>query len=312
MVMDRGGDLNPRPTECKGKTYGSSDSLFEKEARFEAIDWDKFESWLKQTHTERFSRDIVNYAKRYVHYLQSGNLSDLVLMTPGKRRMIMTTLSNLSKFLGVYEYWKQLVSQYQLKWSDRSTDEIIIDRLTKVQNPDEMWNWIRQVKAVRPDFSDLMDLMALSGMRLLEAVECYNLIIQLHREGRLSEYYDSEREVLEHFRFKEKFLRKAKKVYVSFVPESLVMRIAENGKPLNKHGICTAIQRRGLPLRFGDIRELHNSVMSKHLSEAEVNFLAGRIGGSVFLSNYFNIKWINDLKERMSKGLAEIQSKLNA
>jgi hypothetical protein len=302
--------LNPRPPECKEKPAVSS-LPFEKEAQIEAVDWYKFENWLKQTHTSRFSRDIVIYAKRYLSYLQSGNLSEIALMTPGKRRMIMTSLSNLSKFLGIYEDWKRMVNAYQLKWSDRSTDEIIIERLTKVKDVDDVFNWIRQVKDVRPDFSDLLNLMAFSGMRLIEAVESYNLIIQLHKEGRLSDYYNEQTEALEHYKFRERFLRKAKKTYISFVPKSLVLRIAENGKQLNKHGVCTGIQRHGLPLRFGDIRELHGSIMSKYLSEVEVNFLHGRIGSSVFMSNYFNIKWINDLKERMSKGIAEIEGKLS-
>jgi hypothetical protein len=29
------------------------------------------------------------------------------------------------------------------------------------------------------------------------------------------------------------------------------------------------------------------------------------------MSNYFNIKWITDLKERMNKGIAEIQAKIS-
>jgi hypothetical protein len=274
-----------------------------------AIDWNRFEDWLKQTHTPKFSRDIVIYAKRYLSYLQSGDLSEIGLMSHGKRRMIMTSLSNLSKFLGKYENWKRLFHAYQLKWSDRSKDEIIIERLTKVKDVDDVFNWIRQVKAVRPDLNDLLDLMALSGMRLLEAVNAYNLIIQLYREGRLSEYYNNQTEALEHYKFKKLFLRKAKKTYISFVPKSLVLKISENGKPLNKHSVCTGIQRHGLPLRFGDIRELHGSIMSKYLSETEVNFLHGRIGSSVFMTNYFNPKWITDLKERTSRGITEIQTK---
>ena len=302
--------MNPRPPECEEKPTVSPLPLA-REAQFMAVDWDRFESWLRQSHTPRFSRDLVIYARRYLHILQSGDLSEIGLMSHGKRRMVMTAFSNLCKFLGVYEDWKRLVHSYQLKWSDKPKDEIIIERLTKVKDVDDVFNWIRQVKAVRPDFSNLLDLMALTGMRLIEAVECYNLIIELSKKGKLGEYYNEQTEALEHFKFKDRFLRRSKKVFVSFAPKSLVLRIAESGKPLNKHGVCTGIQRYGLPLRFGDIRELHGSIMSKHLSEAEVNFLHGRIGSSVFMSNYFNIKWITDLKKRMSRGVAEIISKLN-
>lgn len=74
-----------------------------------AIDWNKFEDWLRQSHTPRFSRDMIIYAKRYLHYLQSGNLGEIGLMSHGKRIMIMTAFSNFCKFLGVYEDWKRLV-----------------------------------------------------------------------------------------------------------------------------------------------------------------------------------------------------------
>jgi len=34
-----------------------------------------------------------------------------------------------------------------------------------------------------PDLEDFMELMAITGLRLKEAVSCYNLIIRLAREG---------------------------------------------------------------------------------------------------------------------------------
>jgi len=111
---------------------------------------------------------------------------------------------------------------------------------------------------------------------------------------------------MEHFRYKELFLRKGKKVFVSFVPKDLVQRIIENGK-LGKSGIQTVVKRLGLPLRFGDVREVHNTIMSKYLSEAEINFIAGRISGSVFMTNYFNPAMITDLKQRVFKAIAELE-----
>jgi len=47
-------------------------------------------------------------------------------------------------------------------------------------------------------------------------------------------------------------------VFVSFVPKDLIQRITEKEK-LNKYSIQTAIKRKRLPLRFGDIREVHNT-----------------------------------------------------
>jgi len=72
----------------------------------------------------------------------------------------------------------------------------------------------------------------MTRLRLTEAIDCYNLIIQLAKEGKLNEYYNEEKGTLEHFKFKEIFLRKNKKVFVSLVPKELVERIASNKKPI--------------------------------------------------------------------------------
>jgi intergrase/recombinase len=63
-------------------------------------------------------------------------------------------------------------------------------------------------------------------------------------------------------------------------------------------------------MRFGDLREYYATVMTKWLNQSEIDFLQGRISGSVFMRNYFNPALIGDLKERVFKGLTEIQSKL--
>jgi len=91
--------------------------------------------------------------------------------------------------------------------------------------------------------------MAITGLRLVEAVRSYNLIIQLSKNNRLSSY-NEEKEALEHFRYEELFLRKGK--------------------------------RMGLKQRFSDLRELHGSILTRYLSESGINFLHGRIGASVY------------------------------
>ena len=124
-----------------------------------------------------------------------------------------------------------LVKNYCLKWSGRSAEDLIIDRITKVENPNEIFDWIKQVKLVRPDLSEFVEFMAVTGLRLVEAVNSYNLIVKLHEEGKLGEYYNCGSQVLEHFKFKEIFFRRSKKAFISFVPAELVKRIAAK-KPL--------------------------------------------------------------------------------
>ena len=302
--------MNPRPPDCESKTYGSGDSLFGKEAEFKAIDWSGFREWLLRDHKRYVAQYMVSYAQEFQSCLLTHDLNPLLSLSSGKKRLVMSSLSALAKYLGAYEDWRRLIRQYGLKWSGKSKDKIFIERLTKVKNPDEVFEWIRQVKEKRPDLAEFMDLMAISGMRLVEAVESYNLIIKLAKEGKLNKYYNEEKGTLEHFHFTDKFLRKGKKTFVSFVPKDLIQRITEKEK-LNKYSIQTAIKRKGLPLRFGDIRELHGTLLTKTHSESEINFLHGRVGTSVFMQNYFNPVWINDLKQRTFKAIAEIENKIS-
>jgi len=152
-----------------------------------------------------------------------------------------------------------------------------------------------------------MDFMAITGLRFNEALESYNLIIRLAEEGKLSQYYNEDREVLEHFRFKKIFIRRTKKAFMSFVPKSLIEAISRN-KPLT-HSYAISVRKRGFKLRFGDIREAHATFLTKYLRESEIDFLHGRVSASVFMRNYFNPALIGDLKTRVFQGIREIQTK---
>ena len=221
----------------------------------------------------------------------------------------MNALSCLSKFLGIYERWSSLIKNYGLKWRIRD-DNLIISRFTKTNNPDELFAWIRKVNATCTDLRDFMDLMVTTGLRFEEAIESYNLIIKLSKKNKVDTYYNREKELLEHYRFKELFLRRTKKAFVSIVPDELVKRIIDNGKPFEKHYIKSKVKRKAQRERFSDIREIHGTLLAKSLGSAEIDFLHGRVSTSVFMRNYFNPAWITDLKERALKGVAEIKKNL--
>jgi len=205
---------------------------------------------------------------------------------------------------------RMLVRNYGLKWAGKSGDDLIIARLTKAVNGDEILDWVRRVKEETLEYAVFMDFMAATGLRYEESVNSWNLIINLASQGRLNQYYKAENEVLEHFRFKETFIRKSKKAFISFVSKDLIAKIKQS-KPLTLNILPNRIKRRGLKLRFGDIREFHASVLPEHLRQPEIDFIHGRVSTSVFMRNYFNPAWIGDLKERSLKGTGEILTKIN-
>jgi len=65
-----------------------------------------------------------------------------------------------------------------------------------------------------------------------------------------------------------------------------------------------------LGVRFGELREYWASVMTRHLSQPEIDFLQGRVSTSVFMRNYFNPAWISDLKQRTIEASEEILEKI--
>lgn len=276
-----------------------------------------FYKWLLQEHTPEVSRYMVKYAVQYAKCLTEGNLDSLLNLKPGKKRLIMASLSALAKFKGVHDAWKELLKKYNLKWSGKSADELVIDRITNIHKPGEVFEWVHSVKKKFPDLRNFMDLIAVSGLRFVETVNSFNLLIRLAKtEGiqlllddsgkkRLSGYYNYEKKALEHFWFGELFLRNNKKAFLSFVPRATIERICMSRTYIQLIKIRNTV-RTCFPLRFSDVREANGTFLTKYLKREEIDFLHGRVTSSVFMKNYFNPALITDLQERAFKGINEI------
>ncbi len=86
---------------------------------------------------------------------------------------------------------------------------------------------------------------------------------------------------------------------------------AAGSKKITKDVLPCRLKRAGIKRRFGDIRELYGSLLTRTHSESEINFLHGRVSTGVFMRNYFNPAWISDLQERTLKAASEILAKIN-
>jgi intergrase/recombinase len=222
----------------------------------------------------------------------------------------MKALAVLSKFLGIYEQFKSLVKNYGLKWSSKKTSELIIERLIKNIDSNEIFNWVKQVKKKLPELTNFMDLITITGLRYNEAIESYNLVISLAKKEKLDEYYNSEKETLEHFRFKEIFIRRSKKVFISFVPKELIKEISKN-ELIEWNATKKKVTRNVERLRFSDIREAHATKLTKYLHQAEIDFIHGRTSSNVFMKHYFNPGLISDLQKRTIHATKELSRFIN-
>lgn len=248
----------------------------------------------------KYAQDTLNYAKKFSYCLTERNLSDICGLSDEKRLHVLKGLSALSKFLGLYEYWQRMVKAYDLKWSSRSVDDLIIARLTRSKDSREIFQWVKLVKKKVRELSVFLDYVTASGLRQSEAITSFNLIIELGKTGKLDQYYNHEKQILEHFRFRELFLRRTKKCYISFVRSEMIEKIV-NDKTVSPDIINGRLKRRKIHRRFSDLREAFATLATRHLSQPEADFIQGRVGKSVFMRAYFNPALIADLKDRALK-----------
>jgi intergrase/recombinase len=290
--------LNPRLPPCEGFLI-------------EEIDWNGFKRFLNSSCCEKTVGDRLRYAKKYGTVLLSRDFSVLNSFSDSKRGHILKALSLLSKFLGWHSVFQGLVKAYGLKWRNSTSEELILARIQNTRKYGNVSKWIRDVKERLPQLVEFMDFVAISGLRFNEAVNSYNLIIELARKGELGKYYDYKNHVITHYTFKELFIRRTKKAFISYVPLHLVLKIGKKEK-LSTFQIYNLIRRNTkLKSRFGDVRENYATFMTKFLNPAEIDFLQGRVSASVFMRNYFNPALIQDLGKRTFKGINGLQAKIN-
>lgn len=155
----------------------------------------------------------------------------------------------------------------------------------------------------------LLKFAAITGLRKNEAIQSFNLIIKLHENADLQNYYNEELDCLEHFKFKELFLRRTKNTYISFVPKSLIMEIA-NSKPITYPAIIKRLKRRGLRTRINELRDYFGTFMVRHgLIREEVDLLQGRIPPNIFIRHYWSPSF-KELRDRVFKALKHLEELL--
>lgn len=77
----------------------------------------------------------------------------------------------------------------------------------------DLIEWYTKATSVlRSNEQLFLQFLSLSGLRKIEGVTSFNKIIELNKEGKLNDYYNEEKSLLEHFKYKELFLRGTKNV----------------------------------------------------------------------------------------------------
>ena len=260
-------------------------------------DWESFQRYVMNNYSRVYAHSILSYVKRYGMLLIMGDLQPLLELTPAKRRHALAALAALAKFTGQYERFRMLRRRYGIKTESQVKISFQMDK----GSLEDLAKWIRRARDVLGAYIDF--LMA-TGMRPREAIKSFNLIRELDRDGRIDSYYKDG--FLEHFRFEKMFIRRSKRVYVSYAPKEIIQAIIDYPEDLSIKKINYRLEKIKLPIRLKEIRKLWASYMTKFLSEPEINLIQGRVSKSVFMQHYFNPNYIPDLRQRLEKGVKSL------
>ena len=165
-----------------------------------------------------------------------------------------------------------------------------IQSFTRIFNSEAhkgLGEWYRQATSLVNEAEKLyLEFMLLSGVRAMEGIKSFNLIVKLGSKYS-QEYYNEKTLFLEHFRFPNLFLRSRKNVYVSAVPRVLLDEIS-NASSVSYNAIDKKLNKANLSMRVKQLRSFYATKMREEgLLSEQIDLMQGRIGKSVFLHHYF-------------------------
>jgi hypothetical protein len=179
--------------------------------------------------TPKTAEDRLRYAKQYANVLSSvGIPTELLQLSPNKRIHVMKALSCLAKFVGCYDDWHSVRRKHGLCWS---TGTEKIDAFTRFfdtsKDLDTMIQWLRQAMAALPSqYSGFLLFCTLTGLRASECIESVRLL----NGHQMTDYYNPEQNILQHYRFPDLFIRRTKAVYISVMNDK-ILSIAQGITP---------------------------------------------------------------------------------
>jgi intergrase/recombinase len=271
-----------------------------------SIDWDEYRVFLNGRYTKQYANMQFNNARRYLEFF--NNPSRLLSCSPYSRLNALKSLVCLSKYIGCHVQFKEKLKQYGIKWMRPDCFSSFMRIMNN--NHKDLIEWYKRAYSILDENEKLyLKFMLLSGLRKTEGMQAFNLIIELHKENRLSEYFSEELSMLEHYEYKQ-FLRNTKNAYITIIPKDLVMQIA-NSKPASYNAIHCYLMRKRINLRIKELRSYYASFRVRHnIISEEVDILQGRVPKSVFARHYLKENPA-ELGDRTLTAITQLERTLN-
>jgi hypothetical protein len=167
--------------------------------------------------------DFLRYQVKVLQYFLRVAVIKACLLSapPNKRIHVMKALSSLARFSGKTDQWKAIRQKYGLTWSTGTEQLDAFNRFfSNEKSLDKMIESLKQALQVLPKvYGDILLFCTLTGLRNSECIE----VIKLIRDPeQFKIYYNESNQCLEHFRYKELFLRKTKSAYLTVCDNQLL------------------------------------------------------------------------------------------
>jgi intergrase/recombinase len=248
--------------------------------------WIKFKEYLvKQHQSPHTVRNKVQYVKRFYYVLEKENAQDLLSVSIETRQHAMKSLASLSKYLGIYDKWQDLIKRYQLKWPKKGGFDVfhsIFDN--NEESYSSMLKWIKtSVAALPKECGNIILFTTLTGLRPDESYKAIELI-----KANSSQYVDRERMLILHYKFPEKFLRVSKKAYISVISDK-ILKIANQTESFSKYDeIRNRFRDYFVSMNMYYCRKVFATYLRTNGIEPEIiDLLQGRTPSSIFVNHYY-------------------------
>ena len=203
------------------------------------IDWAKYKRYLLSKYAKSYAVQLFEYSKKYYPLLNDVN--SILLAKPTIRNNVINSLTALSRFLGTYNSFMAEMKSHGI----RRVRPDPVQTFTRIFNSNAhkgLGEWYKKALTVLKDNERLyLRFMLLSGVRAMEGVKAFNLIVELGAKY-TEKYYNENTGFLEHFKYPKLFLRRSKNIYVSAVPKELLDEIS-NSKRIAYNAIDKRLDR---------------------------------------------------------------------
>ena len=127
--------------------------------------------------------------------------------------------------------------------------------------------------------------------------------------SRLREYLNYDLMMLQHFKYKKKFLRGSKNAFISFISNELLELVLEHKPAMKYTAVTSALRKRKCRIRVNELRKLYSTTLRNHLPSEAIDLLQGRIGHSIFIRFYYK-PFLQDIKTKTLEGIRPLQKEL--